>query len=183
MAGSRLKGVVAVIIFTFCGTAFGSLGRAVSIPPREHVQAEIAIPSTWQKIDIANTFTCYLPPDMKEADVQGVESYFREYRNANMQVQIMYEPYDHLAYEARHPAAAKDYQERRTKIGDQKACYYSYHHTVDGREEYLTELYIGDWADNQVVAVISVHGKDASVLTIAKQIFGSIVFHAKRGAH
>jgi hypothetical protein len=180
MKGCLLRAAATIALFiALYAPAFARRSVDSPVALRNCIQTGATAPVNWQKIDVAGALTLRLPPDMKGNDVRGIESSFREYKNESMQVQVIYEPYDHLAYDERHPEDAKDYQEKVLTIGGKRATCYAYHHTALNHEEYLAELYVGDWENNRVEAIISVKGVDARVFTIASQIFGSVTFHSQ----
>src|ERR1043165_4136449 len=82
---------------------------------------QTSVPEDWRKVDAEGRLTFYLPPDMKQSDVHGIENLYQEYSNGRLKFSFVYEPSGVLAYEERESQFGKDYQEIRTEVDGRSA--------------------------------------------------------------
>jgi hypothetical protein len=139
-------------------------------------EAQTAIPENWQKITIEGKFSFRLPPEMKQTNVSGVESLMREYKSDKMRVYFVHEPYSYLSHDSRMLEGKKDYREVVFKIDGKPATLFSYSIAEDSPLRFMTELYVGDWAHDEVELIMVAETQNAANLDTAKMILKSVCF-------
>jgi hypothetical protein len=149
--------------------------KSVSSPGAN--DAQTAIPENWQKIAVEGKFSFRLPPDMKQTNVSGVESLMREYKSDKMRVYFVYQPYSYLSHDSRMLEGKKDYREVTFKIDGKPATLFSYSIAEDSPLRFMTELYVGDWAHDQVELIMVAEPKNVAELETAKMILKSVRFN------
>ena len=154
--------IIAIIAFTFCN----SIARGNEIP------------AGWKKIDANGKFSFYLPPDMRDTGVMGMENYHKEYTNGKLNVSFDYDPFDILAYPVRPGSLGKNLRETSLEIDGRKSFMFLYE-TTDMRKRpyYIAELSVGDLPNGDVKLRMWVLCWRQSRLKIADTIFRSIKFN------
>ena len=81
----------ALFCLLLCAGLMGCSGAsAIPTPSPQASVAPAAIPSNWQKIDIEQKFSFYLPPEFKEVKVQGEDSLVRQYKSETANLNLDY---------------------------------------------------------------------------------------------
>jgi hypothetical protein len=130
----------------------------------------------WIRVKAKERFTFCLPPDMKQSNTKGIESYFRQYTRENLRILFDYNPYDFLSYDARHESDMLNYEEEEIRLDGRKANIRTYQISEKGRTQYEASLHVGDWEKSQVELEMFVGGDSPHTIEIAKKIFRSIDF-------
>ncbi|HKG58995.1 MAG TPA: hypothetical protein VKB05_04380 [Pyrinomonadaceae bacterium] len=156
-------------IFIIGIIAFSSCGNIVS---------GNEITKGWKKIDADGKFSFYLPPDMRDTGVRGIENYHKEYTNGKVHVSFDYDPYEILAYPVRPGSLGKNFQEISLEVDGRKAFMFLYE-TTDMRKRpyYTADLSIGDLPNGDVKLRMRISCWRPSRLKIAETIFRSIKFN------
>jgi hypothetical protein len=141
------------------------------------VHAQNAAPAGWRKIDADGKFTYYLPPDMRDTGIRGIENLHREYTNGRLHLSFDYEPYGFLSYERRALKFGKNFQEIELQIDGRKSFLFL-HQDADrnNRRTYNADLYVGDLPKSQVTLRMWVSSRSAQDVETAKGIFQTIKF-------
>ena len=158
------KVIIGIIAFTFCSsTASGN-----------------QIPDGWKQIDADGKFSFYLPPDLRDTGVSGIENYHKEYTNGKLRVSFDYDPFEVLAYPVRPGSLGKNLQEVSLEIDGRKAFMFLYQ-TTDMRKRpyYFADLSVGDLPNRDVKLRMWISTWNPSNLKIAETIFRSIRFNTK----
>ena len=177
MNASSLKITLAILVFISWTNTSISWTRAAtdSIP-----DAQDSMPSGWRKIDAAGKFSFYLPPDMRDTGVSGIENLHREYTNGHIHVSFDYEPFGHLAYENRARAFGKDFKEIELQVDGKKSFLFVYQ-SKDRKNRPLqnADLYVGDLPNHEVIVSMLVSSRSPQVVETAKTIFRTIKFSSR----
>jgi hypothetical protein len=174
-----LKITIGIFAFAFAMNVFvnGCVASAnrVDMPSNAHEQN--AAPSGWRKIDADGKFSYYLPPDMRDTGIRGIENLHREYTNGRMHLSFDYEPYGFLSYERRALKFGKNFQEIEMQIDGRKSFLFL-HQDSDRKNNrtYNADLYIGDLPHSQVTLRMWVSSRSAQDVETAKAIFQTIKF-------
>ena len=142
------------------------------------VLCQTSIPEGWRKVDAEGRLTFYLPPDMKQANVHGIENLYQAYSNGRMKLSFVYEPDAVLAYEDRESEFGRDYQEIRTEIDGRPAFLFIYRReAAEGRTlSHHADVYVGDLPKAQVKLWMWASSTSPEDLEIARRIFNSVEF-------
>lgn len=134
-----------------------------------------AVPAGWRKIDAHGKFTFYLPPNMRDLRLGGMENYHGEYTNSRMYLTYDHEPYGFLDYEKRELKFGKGFQETQLQI-DGKKSFLFLHQSSDKRNRrvYNADLYVGDLPNGEVMVQMSVSSRSPRDIETAKTIFQTI---------
>lgn len=111
-----------VIFRLSIGTLTFGLGISIAawfFPSHSQVStpSKVDVPHGWKKVELSD-FSFYVPPDMKERDVRGIDSEVREYRNRNMRLGIDYGMYSN---DLKSYAARPEYKSESVSIDGEKA--------------------------------------------------------------
>jgi hypothetical protein len=141
-------------------------------------QAAATASDGWRKVNADGLFTFYLPPDMKQVDVQGVENFYQQYTSEKLTLSFVYEPDGVLAYSAREAEFGKDYSEIATEIDGRKALLFIYHRDAEDNnpKTYNADVYVGDLPRAQVKLWMWASSTSPDVTDIARRIFNSVNF-------
>ena len=145
-----------------------------------NLQAGALVPPGWRRINVDRKFTFYLPPNMRQGNMSGVESLLREYSNGRMRLFFVYEPYSFLAYDARRAGDKRDFRETTIRIASRRATVITYYNEEAGHRTYSAEMYVGDWPNGRVDLFMSASSPDSADLEIAKCVFRSLRFSSTR---
>jgi hypothetical protein len=142
------------------------------------------VPDDWRKVDAEGRLTFYLPPDMKQADVHGIENLYQVYSNGRLKFSFVYEPDSVLAYEERQSQFGKDYQEIRAEVDGRPAFLFIYRREAEeGRPQtHNADVYVGDLPKAQVKLWMWASSPNPEDLEIARRIFSSVEFTKDKGA-
>ena len=144
--------------------------------------AQTSVPSGWRKIDANGKFSFYLPPDMRDTGVRGIENLHREYSNGRIYLSYDYEPYGHLAYVNRAIAFGKDFQEIELQVDGKKSFLFLYQNKDrKNRRTHNADLYVGDLPNSEVIVSMLVSSRSPQVVETAKTIFRTIKFPSSSG--
>jgi len=113
---------------------------------------QTAVPDGWRKVDAEGRLTFYLPPDMEQANVHGIENLYQQYSNGRMKFSFVYEPDAVLAYEDRESQFGRDYQEIKTEVDGRPSFLFIYRRdAAEGRAlSHNADVYVGDLPKAQV---------------------------------
>jgi len=152
------KFTIAALVFTLCNS-----------------YAQSSIPSGWRKIEPNDKFSFYLPPDMRDTGVRGIENLHHEYTNGRMHLSFDYEPMGILAYSNRARAFGKNYQETELLVDGRKSFLFVYQ-SVDrkNRPTFNADLYVGDLPNGQSVLHMWMSSRSAQYVERATTIFQTI---------
>lgn len=138
-------------------------------------------PSGWRKIDAEGKFNFYLPPNMWDTGVHGIENLHHEYTNGRLHLSYDYEPYGVLAYDRRARAFGKDFQETELQIDGRKAFLFV-HQDFDmkKRRTYNADLFVGDFPNGEVILHMWTMSWSPRYVETAKTIFQTIKFSSSQ---
>jgi hypothetical protein len=139
---------------------------------------QTSIPDGWRKVDAEGRLTFYLPPDMKQANVHGIENLYQAYSNGRMKFSFVYEPDAVLAYEDRESQFGQEYQELKTEVDGRPAFLFIYRREAEeGRAlSHHADVYVGDLPRAQVKLWMWASSPNPDDLEIARRIFSSVEF-------
>ena len=180
-----LKITIAILALTLLNNLFVS-GRVTSAThvdkpatssSNNNTDAQFSVPSGWRKIDADGKFSFYLPPDMRDTGIRGMENLHREYTNGRMHLSYDYEPYGYLSYERRARKFGNDFQETQLQIDGRKSFLFVYR-DLDrkSRPTYNADLYVGDLPNSEVTVRMWISSRSARDVETAKTIFQTINF-------
>lgn len=134
--------------------------------------------NTWRIVDAEGLFTFSLPPDMKQSDVRGIDSSYREYDNGKLTFSFVYEPNGVLSYGRREMEFGKGFQEVVTDVAGTKAYLFLYERATDAQNHktYHADIYLGDFPNARVRLWMWARSTDPNDITIARKIFNSVEF-------
>ena len=135
------------------------------------------VPSGWRKIDAYGKFSFYLPPNMWDTGIRGIENLHGEYTNGRLHLSFDYEPFGYLAYSNRALAFKKGFQEIELSIDGRKAFLFL-HQNLDRkkRRTYNAQLYVGNLPNGDVILSMLISSRSARYMETAKTIFQTIKF-------
>jgi hypothetical protein len=135
-------------------------------------------PDGWRKIDAEGRFTFYLPPEMKQSNVHGMENLYQQYSDGRLKFSLVFEPDGVLAYEERESQFGKDYQEIKTAVDGRPAFLFIYRREAEGRrpQTYNADIYVGDLPKAQVKLWMWAYSTSPDDIEIARRIFSSVEF-------
>lgn len=153
--------IIAIIVFTF-----GS-----------NIAGQNQIPRGWKQIDADGKFSFYLPLNMRETGIIGIENYHKEYTNGKLHVSFDYDPVEVIRYPVKPGTLGKNLKEISLEIDGKKAHLFLYE-TTDWRKRplYVADLYIGDVPNRDVKLRMLIETWKPANLKIAETIFRSIRF-------
>ena len=180
-----LKITIAILALTFLNNLFVS-GRVTSAArvhkpatssSNNNADAQFSAPSGWRKIDADGKFSFYLPPDMRDTGIRGIENLHREYTNGRMHLSYDFEPYGYLSYERRERKFGKDFQETQLQIDGRKSFLFV-HRDSDrkNRRTHNADFYVADLPNSEVTLRMWVSSRSARDVEVAKTIFQTIKF-------
>jgi hypothetical protein len=139
---------------------------------------QTGVPDGWRRVDAEGRLTFYLPPDMKQADVHGIENLYQVYSNGRLRLSFVYEPDGVLAYEERESQFGKDHQEIRTEVDGRPAYLFIYRREAEeGRPQtHNADVYVGDLPGAQVKLWMWASSPNPEDLEVARRIFSSVEF-------
>lgn len=145
---------------------------------------QTSVPDGWRKVDAEGHLTFYLPPDMKQSDVHGIENLYQVYSNGRMKFSFVYEPSSVLAYEERRSQFGEDYQEIKAEVDGRAAFLFIYRREAEeGRPRtYNADVYVGDLPKAQVKLWMWASSPNPDDLEIARRIFSSVEFTKDKAA-
>lgn len=172
------KTAIVILALTVCAASFVSVERvdqpAIPLSVRE---SQDPVPLRWRKTDAYGKFTFYLPPEMRDTGIVGIENLHREYTNGRMHLSFDYEPYGYLAYENRALAFGRNYQEVELQVDGRKAYLFLYRGSDrKNRRTYNANLYVGDLPNGDVILHMWMSTRSARYVETAKTIFQTIKF-------
>jgi hypothetical protein len=161
--------IVALLLIILCGSS---------------VLGQTNIPDGWRKVEAEGQLTFYLPPDMKQANVHGIENLYQAYSNGRMKFSFVYEPDAVLAYEDRESQFGRDYQEIKTEVDGRPAFLFIYRREAqEGRPlSHNADVYVGDLPRAQVKLWMWASSPSVDDLEIARRIFKSVEFTKDKNA-
>lgn len=132
----------------------------------------------WRKIDAEGELTFYLPPEMKKANVHGIENLYQVYSDGRLKFSLVFEPDGVLAYEERESQFGKDYQEIMTEVDGRPAFLFIYRREAEGRrpQTYNADIYVGDLPGAKVKLWMWASSTNPDDIEIARRIFSSVEF-------
>ena len=135
------------------------------------------VPSGWRKMDAYGKFSFYLPPNMWDTGIRGIENLHGEYTNGRLHLSFDYEPFGYLAYSNRALAFKKGFQEIELSIDGRKAFLFL-HQNLDRkkRRTYNAQLYVGNLPNGDVILSMLISSRSARYMETAKTIFQTIKF-------
>lgn len=153
--------IISIITFTFCSNIAGGN----------------EIPAGWKLIDADGKFSFYLPGNMRDTGVRGIENYHKEYTNGKLHVSFDYDPIEVLVYPVRPGSLGKNLRETSLEVDGRKAFMFLYD-TTDWRKRpfYIADLSVGDLPNRQVKLHMQISTWNRANLKIAETIFRSIKF-------
>jgi hypothetical protein len=130
-------------------------------------------PADWVPVDANGKFTFFIPPDMEEQEIQGIDSFVGEYRSNRMRLRFDYGLYsDPLNY-----SGESDYQELVTTIGGERAKVVAF---VGGPSapgfEYVAAVHFPDLGDGRARLTLWVESASPEEQEEAKKVFHTISF-------
>ncbi|MBA3768267.1 MAG: hypothetical protein H0W99_15075 [Acidobacteria bacterium] len=136
------------------------------------------VPDGWRKIDAEGRLTFYLPPEMKQSNVHGIENLYQVYSNGRLKISLVFEPDGVLAYEERESQFGKDYQEIMTEVDGRPAFLFIYRRETEGPrpQTYNADIYVGDLPRAQVKLWMWASSTSLDDIEIARRIFSSVEF-------
>jgi hypothetical protein len=142
--------------------------------------AQDPIPSGWRQINAYGKFSFYLPPDMRDTGIRGIENLHSEYSNGRMHLSFDYEPFGFMSYDRRVQAKGKDFQEVELQVDGKKSFLFVHQETAskNRRVYYNVDLYVGDLPTSEVLLRMWVRSRSARDVKTAKAIFRTIKFAA-----
>ncbi len=140
--------------------------------------SQTSVPDDWRKIDAEGRLTFYLPPEMRQSNVHGIENLFQVYSDGRLKLSFVFEPDSVLAYEERDSQFGKDYQEIKTEVDGRLAFLFIYRREAEGRhpQTYNADIYVGDLPGAQVKLWMWASSTNPDDIEIARRIFSSIEF-------
>jgi hypothetical protein len=142
--------------------------------------AQDAVPSGWRKIDAERKFTFYLPPNMRDTGIRGIENFHKEYTTGRMYLTFDYEPFGFLAYQNRAIAFGKGFKETELLIDGRKSYLFIYQDKDwKNRRTYDAKLYVGDLPNGDVILEMAVSSRYPQAVETAKTIFSTIKFPSR----
>jgi hypothetical protein len=174
--------LIAILAFTFWTNTLASgcltsLNRVDKPASSNNSDAQDSTPSGWRKIDVDGKFSFYLPPDMRDTGVRGIENLHREYSNGRMHLSFDYKPFGYLSYERRELKFGKGFQETELQIDNRKSFLFLYQ-DVDWkkRRTHDADLYVGDLPKGDVILRMWMTSSSPRDVETAKSIFQTIKF-------
>lgn len=153
--------MIAIITFAFCS----------------NIASANQIPEGWKRIDADGKFSFYVPPDMRDTGVRGIENYHKEYTNGKLHISFDYEPFAILAYPVRPGSLGKNFQEIQLEIDGRKAFMFRYETTdLRKRPYHTTELSVGDLPNGDVKLRMWISCWNPARIKTAETILRSIRF-------
>lgn len=139
---------------------------------------QTSIPDGWRKIDAEGRFIFYLPPEMKQANVHGIENLYQVYSDGRLKISLVFEPDGVLAYEERESQFGKDHQEIMSEVDGRPAFLFIYQREAEGRhpQTYNADIYVGDLPKAQVKLWMWASSTNPDDIEIARRIFNSVEF-------
>ena len=136
-----------------------------------------AAPSGWGRVDAYGKFTFYMPVDMRNTGIVGIENLHGEFSNRRLHLSYDYEPFDHLAYSRRELAMGKGFQETELVIDGKKSFLFVWQE-IDSRKRlyYNVDLYVGDLPKSQVLMRMWTRSRSLKDVELSKAIFQTIKF-------
>ena len=128
------KNMIAILAFTFLTntlvsgylTSLNRVDKPATPVSNNNPDAQDSTPSGWRKIDVDGKFSFYLPPDMRDTGVRGIENLHHEYSNGRMHLSFDYKPFGYLSYERRELKFGKGFQETELQIDTRKSFLFLY---------------------------------------------------------
>ena len=177
------KTTAALLVFTFWTnipvSEWLTLRKQLDTPAapvsNNNPYAQQPVPAGWRKIDAHGKFTFYLPPNMRDTRIGGMENIHGEYTSGRMYLSYDYHPYGSLGYEKRELKFGKGFQETQLQI-DGKKSFLFLHQYLDkkNRRVYNADLYVGDLPNREVIVQMSVSSRNPQDIETAKTIFQTI---------
>ena len=148
--------------------------------PIQPSDAQNPVPANWRKIDANGKFSFYLPPNMWDTGVMGIENYHKEFTNGRLHLSFDYEPYGFLAYENRARAFGNDFQEIELQV-DGRKCFLFLYKGFDykKRRVYQADFFVGDLPNGDVILHMWTMSWSPRYVETAKTIFRTIRFPTK----
>lgn len=140
---------------------------------------ETTAPDGWRKVDAEGKLTFYLPPEMKQKNVHGIENLYQEYTDGRLTLSFVYEPDSVLDYSAREAEYGADYRETATLIDGRKALLFIYHRDSEASRTYHADIYVGDLPKGQVKLWMWARSTNPDDIETARRIFSSVEFKDK----
>ena len=136
-----------------------------------------AVPSGWHQVDAYGHFTFYLPADMRNTGIVGIDDLHGEFSNRRLHLSYDYQPSGILAYDRREIAMGKGFQETELLIDGKKAFLFVWQE-IDSKKRlyYNVDLYVGDLPKSQVVMRMWTRSRSANDVELSKAIFRTIKF-------
>ena len=142
------------------------------------------VPSDWKKVDAEGRFSFFLPPDMEEHPVKGIDSYVGEYRNSDVALSFDYGWWsDSFKYYPSRP----QYQEATVEIDGKAAKVITFFRSEhDNPFPYVAAIHFADVGtgpgEGGMITKLTLWAdcKSPADQDIAKEIFSSIKFPRPR---
>jgi len=136
------------------------------------------VPDGWRKVDAEGRLTFYLPPEMKQANVHGIENLYQVYSDGRLKLSLVYEPDSVLAYEERESQFGKDYREIMTEVDGRPAFLFIYRRAAEGErpQTYNADIYVGDLPGARVKLWMWASSTNPDDIESARRIFSSVEF-------
>ena len=133
------------------------------------------VPAGWQRINIKDFSFC-LPKSAWDTGWSGLDQFYKEYRVGKLRFMFVHEPTMRLAYDRREKAFGKGFREQVVEIAGRKAYLFTYQYKIRGRMRYFTDLYVGDFPNDEVKLWMQADSWRPKDLEIARKIFGTVEF-------
>ena len=136
--------------------------------------AQDSAPSGWRRIDVEGKFSFYLPANMRDTGMKGIENLHREYTNGRLYLSFDYKPPFHRAYENR-TRAGKNFQETELQVDGKKSFVFVYESKDrKNRRTYVAELNVGDLPNGEAIVWMTVTSRSPQAIQIANAIFRTL---------
>lgn len=157
---------------------------ALIVPVGGSALCRTGVPDGWRQVDAEGQLTFYLPTDMEQANVHGIENLYQQYSNGRLKLSFVYEPDAVLAYEERESEFGRDFEEIKTKIDGLPATLFLYRRdSHEGRPlSHNADVYVGDLPKAQVKLWMWASSTSLEDLEIARRIFDSVKFTKDKAA-
>ena len=174
--------VIAFLAFTLLVTGSFTSPNHVDKPvtrlSNNYRNEEFQVPSGWRKIDAYGKFSFYLPPNMRDTGIRGIENLHSEYSNGRIHLSFDYEPYGVLSYDRRTLAFGKDFQEIELQVDGRKSFLFLYQSfDFKRRRTYHADLFVGDLPNGDVLLHMWTMSWSARRIETARTIFQTIKFN------
>lgn len=173
--------MITILAFTLWSNIFVTgcftYDKPVTLSSNNYRSEQHQVPSGWRKIDAYGKFSFYLPPNMWDTGIRGIDDLHGEYTNGRIHLSFDYEPNGVLSYDRRTRAFGKDFQEIELQVDGRKAYLFLYQSSdFKKRRTYNADLFVGDLPKRDVLLHMWTMSWSAKRIETVKIIFQTIRF-------